>query len=151
MYLDQRITARNLLQAIARVNRVHDENKTCGFIVDYVGVGSHLREALSNYDEREQKEISETLEDEAALLTDLRQKHQQVKEHLVGVAIHDPNDYDAYHNYFYDEEARFEFLLRFRDFARALDAAYPRKEALEYVGDFKHFTEINVMCHSLSV
>ena len=49
--------AHNLLQAIARVNRIYDENKTCGFVVDYVGVGHHLKHALADYDEREQKEI----------------------------------------------------------------------------------------------
>jgi type I restriction enzyme R subunit len=38
MYLDKPLYNHNLLQAIARVNRTHDNNKKCGYLVDYVGV-----------------------------------------------------------------------------------------------------------------
>lgn len=44
MYLDRVIVAHNLLQTIARVNRVGPEGKDKGFVVDYVGVGHHLNE-----------------------------------------------------------------------------------------------------------
>ncbi|MGA9994526.1 MAG: HsdR family type I site-specific deoxyribonuclease [Pyrinomonadaceae bacterium] len=145
MYLDQVITAHNLLQAIARVNRTHDANKTCGFVVDYVGVGHHLREALAKYDEQEQKEIIESLKDDAAVISDLIDKHKTLKEFVTNLGITDTNDYDAYYDLFYDEDPRMEFLLLFRDFSRALDAVYPRKEALDFLPDFKHFSEINVM------
>jgi type I restriction enzyme R subunit len=145
MYLDQVIKAHNLLQAIARVNRVHNENKTCGFVVDYVGVGHHLRDALADYDEREQKEIIGALQDDAALISDLVDRHRNLKEFIQRLGITDQNDYDAYYDLFYDEDPRFEFLLLFRKFSRALDAVYPRKEALDFLPDFKHFSEINVM------
>ena len=145
MYLDQTIRAHNLLQAIARVNRVHDANKTCGFVVDYVGVGHHLREALSEYDEREMKESIEGLKDDAAVISDLIAKHKALKEFVEKLGITDPNDYDAYYDYFYDEDPRFEFLILFREFSRALDAVYPRKEALDFLPDFKHYSEVNVM------
>ena len=49
MYLDRKIVAHDLLQAIARVNRTAN-NKKCGYVVDYVGVAHHLEEALSDYD-----------------------------------------------------------------------------------------------------
>ena len=52
MYLDKIIVAHGLLQAIARVNRVSGPAKDKGFVVDYVGVGHHLKKALDNYDER---------------------------------------------------------------------------------------------------
>jgi type I restriction enzyme, R subunit len=55
MYLDKVIVNHNLLQAIARVNRVSGETKDKGFVVDYVGIGHHLKKAIDNYDEREQK------------------------------------------------------------------------------------------------
>ena len=61
MYLDKVVVAHNLLQAIARVNRVSGASKDKGFIVDYVGVGNHLKRALDSYDEREQKEIIDAL------------------------------------------------------------------------------------------
>jgi type I restriction enzyme R subunit len=49
LYLDRKIVAHDLLQAIARVNRTANQKK-CGYMVDYVGVARHLEEALSDYD-----------------------------------------------------------------------------------------------------
>lgn len=37
------------MQAIARVNRTCGKDKTCGYVVDYVGITQHLKEALSEY------------------------------------------------------------------------------------------------------
>jgi type I restriction enzyme, R subunit len=145
MYLDQVMKAHNLLQAIARVNRVYDENKTCGFVVDYVGVGHHLRDALADYDEREQKEIIEALKDDSAIIADLVAAHGKLKEFVEKLGIADQYDYDAYFDFFYDEDVRFEFLILFREFSQALDALYPSKEALKFLPDFKHYSEINFM------
>jgi type I restriction enzyme R subunit len=49
MYLDRKIVAHDLLQAIARVNRTSGQKK-CGYVVDYIGVARHLEEALTDYD-----------------------------------------------------------------------------------------------------
>jgi hypothetical protein len=46
MYIDKRLREHNLLQAIARVNRVAT-NKHRGFIVDYIGLANHPTQALS--------------------------------------------------------------------------------------------------------
>ena len=46
MYLDKVVVAHNLLQAIARVNHVAGESKDKGFVVDYVGIGHHIRQAI---------------------------------------------------------------------------------------------------------
>lgn len=59
MYLDKKISEHNLLQAIARVNRVYPD-KPCGYIVDYVGLSNHLRDALSIYSAEDQAEILDT-------------------------------------------------------------------------------------------
>jgi type I restriction enzyme R subunit len=48
-YLDRKIVAHDLLQAIARVNRTSGTKK-CGYVVDYIGVARHLNEALKDYD-----------------------------------------------------------------------------------------------------
>lgn len=56
MYLDNVIKNHTLLQAIARVNRV-EKHKNCGFVIDYVGVARHLREALEAYDKKDIDEI----------------------------------------------------------------------------------------------
>ncbi|MDR3542402.1 MAG: hypothetical protein P4L69_15785 [Desulfosporosinus sp.] len=57
MYLDKVIIAHSLLQAIARVNRVSGAAKDKGFVVDYVGIGHHLKKAIDNYDERDRKRL----------------------------------------------------------------------------------------------
>jgi len=43
------VIAHDLLQAVARVNRTCGRKK-CGYVVDYIGVARHLREALKDYD-----------------------------------------------------------------------------------------------------
>src|SRR3989454_7667833 len=48
MYLDKPIKGHTLMQAIARVNRV-SPGKEGGLIVDYMGVGAELKEALIDY------------------------------------------------------------------------------------------------------
>jgi len=48
MYLDKPMKGHNLMQAIARVNRVY-KDKPAGLIVDYLGVASELKKALSFY------------------------------------------------------------------------------------------------------
>ena len=48
MYVDKPMRGHNLMQAIARVNRVF-KNKPGGLVVDYIGIGADLREARSMY------------------------------------------------------------------------------------------------------
>ena len=48
MYVDKPMKAHNLMQAIARANRVFP-GKDCGVIVDYNGILKSLREALAQY------------------------------------------------------------------------------------------------------
>jgi type I restriction enzyme R subunit len=59
LYLNRVMKDHGLLQAIARVNRVHDDGKDAGFVVDYVGVGNNLRKALDAYTQKEQQEVIE--------------------------------------------------------------------------------------------
>ena len=48
MYLDKPMKGHNLMQAIARVNRVFND-KQGGLVVDYIGIASELKKALKNY------------------------------------------------------------------------------------------------------
>jgi type I restriction enzyme R subunit len=50
MYIDKPMQGANLMQAIARVNRVY-KDKPGGLIVDYIGIASDLKEALAVYTE----------------------------------------------------------------------------------------------------
>ena len=48
MYIDKPMRGHNLMQAIARVNRVF-QNKQGGLIVDYIGIGTDLKTAIATY------------------------------------------------------------------------------------------------------
>lgn len=50
MYIDKPMRGHNLMQAIARVNRVF-KDKQGGLIVDYIGIASDLKKALAYYTE----------------------------------------------------------------------------------------------------
>jgi type I restriction enzyme R subunit len=50
MYIDKKMQGANLMQAIARVNRVYMD-KPGGLIVDYIGIGQDLRNAMRDYTE----------------------------------------------------------------------------------------------------
>ena len=48
LYVDKKMQGANLMQAIARVNRVY-KDKPGGLIVDYIGIGQDLRNAMATY------------------------------------------------------------------------------------------------------
>lgn len=56
MYIDKPMKGHNLMQAIARVNRVY-KDKEAGLVVDYIGMGAELREALNQYTKRDQDKV----------------------------------------------------------------------------------------------
>ena len=145
MYLDKVIINHNLLQAIARVNRVYDEQKKVGFVVDYVGMGNHMKRALEEYWEKEQKEIIGCLADNSQLDADLKQAHDALQKVFQKNGISAYSDPDDIFNLFYDEDIRHDFTEAFSRFSKALDNLFPRKEALDYIKDLNRFSEINVL------
>lgn len=149
MYLDKTIKGANLLQTLARVNRVGDENKQVGFIVDYVGIGHHLKEAIESYDKREEKidasmvdEITQTFKNFDEEIRELKLKSTEMDGYVASLGVEDLNDYDLFFDLFYDEEVRFEFMIKYKAFAKALDNVLPKKEALDYIEDFNRYSEI---------
>jgi len=48
LYVDKKMQGHNLMQAIARVNRVY-KDKPGGLVVDYIGIGQDLRSAMATY------------------------------------------------------------------------------------------------------
>lgn len=54
MYIYKPMTGHNLMQAIARVNRVF-RDKEGGLIVDYVGIATALKQAMNDYTSRDKK------------------------------------------------------------------------------------------------
>lgn len=59
MYVYKPMSGHNLMQAIARVNRVFGD-KTGGLVVDYVGIASALKQAMNDYTLRDRKNYGDT-------------------------------------------------------------------------------------------
>lgn len=59
MYVYKPMSGHNLMQAIARVNRVF-KDKEGGLVVDYVGIASALKQAMNDYSARDKKNYGDT-------------------------------------------------------------------------------------------
>ena len=59
MYVYKPMAGHNLMQAIARVNRVF-KDKEGGLIVDYVGIAAALKQAMNDYTARDKKNYGDT-------------------------------------------------------------------------------------------
>ena len=59
MYVYKPMTGHNLMQAIARVNRVY-KDKEGGLVVDYVGIASALKQAMNDYTNRDKHNYGDT-------------------------------------------------------------------------------------------
>ncbi len=59
MYIYKPMTGHNLMQAIARVNRVY-KDKEGGLIIDYVGIAAALKQAMNDYSARDKKNYGDT-------------------------------------------------------------------------------------------
>jgi len=81
MYIDKRLYEHNLLQAIARVNRVA-KNKHRGFIVDYIGLANHLAYALSIYTEEDAQDIQQGLKNLLTELPILEERYRRLLHHF---------------------------------------------------------------------
>lgn len=147
MYLDRVIVAHNLLQTIARVNRIGPEGKDKGFIVDYVGVGHHLKRALDTYAEKELQEIIDCISDDEAEMNELIKAHNDIWEFLKQNDLEDLSDSDAFFDVFYDENIRFEYINLFNKLTTCFNTVLPRKEALDFFTDWKSFNEINALAN----
>lgn len=59
MYVYKPMIGHNLMQAIARVNRVY-KDKEGGLVVDYVGIASALKQAMNDYTNRDKSNYGDT-------------------------------------------------------------------------------------------
>lgn len=133
MYLDNKMKEHELLQAIARVNRTHHE-KGYGLIVDYYGVGNHLKEALEIYTSEDIDGALTSIKDELPKLAD---RHQRCLNLFHNKGIPDIIDVDACVDLLRDEKLRAEFIVKFKQFLESLDIIMPRPEATPYLRDAK--------------
>lgn len=59
MYVYKPMSGHNLMQAIARVNRVFGD-KEGGLVIDYVGIANALKQAMNDYTKRDKKNYGDT-------------------------------------------------------------------------------------------
>lgn len=88
MYIDKNLREHNLLQAIARVNRVA-KNKHRGFIVDYIGLANHLTHALSIYSEEDAQDIQNGLKNILSELPILEERYRRLIQHFIAAGVAD--------------------------------------------------------------
>ncbi len=110
LYIDKPMQGHNLMQAIARVNRVY-KDKPGGLVVDYLGIASDLKKALSFYSDSGGKG-DPTLQQEQAVEIML-EKMEVVSQMFYGL---------EYENYFEaDTAAKLSWILRAEDFILGLE------------------------------
>lgn len=138
MYLDKKLTNHNLLQAITRVNRTCGANKKCGYLVDYVGITNHLKDALADYADADRDEIMASLRDKSKDIDALNTAYNEIIQLLnekVGYALSQTSD--IIEELCLDEELREEYNGRFSVMSRLFDRVLPNPAALEYSEDYK--------------
>jgi type I restriction enzyme R subunit len=137
MYLDSPLKEHTLLQAIARVNRIYDDAKTYGLIVDYWGVSEALEEALEIFAPADIRGVMLPKADE---LPRLQSRHQAALRFFVRIKHRD--DLNECIAVIAADDTRAEFDLAFRRFGQSLDMLLPDPRALHYVADFKWLGKI---------
>lgn len=86
MYIDKRLKEHNLLQAIARVNRV-TSNKRRGFIVDYIGLANHLSSALAIYANEDPNDLLAGLRDVDSEIPILEERYTRLLQLFQSLGI----------------------------------------------------------------
>lgn len=77
MYLDKPLKEHNLMQAIARVNRVYP-GKEGGLVVDYLGIAGALRDALTNY--TQSGGSGKPMLDQAEAVAEMKRRYEIVRD-----------------------------------------------------------------------
>ena len=136
LYLAKDLRDHNLLQAIARVNRLYENEtlpKTAGYIIDYSENARNIQTAMKlfgNYD----------TEDVGQALTDVREKVEALEVtyhelHEIFKTVKDKGDVGAHLDHLDDEQKRDEFYFTLTTFIRQF------KECLvlqDFAREFKH-------------
>lgn len=123
MYLCKTLRDHSLLQAIARVNRLHD-GKDFGYIVDYANILGELDQALdmySKFDKYDEADIEGTLISIKSEIEKLPQRHAHLGD--LFSPIKNKHDEEEFERFLADESIRDEFYQRLRDYAKTLSIA----------------------------
>ena len=139
LYLDKPLKSHNLLQAIARVNRVEDD-KERGYIIDYAGVLGELDPALKTYSalvDFEEEDLRQVVTPNREEIDKLPQRHHDLWD--VFKDVRNRLDEEAFEQHLADEERRADFYERLAAFARTLAIALSTSD---WVNDPKNERDI---------
>lgn len=138
MYVDNPLTDHNLLQAIARANRVWSEGrKDCGLIVDYIGITKKLDKALECY---RKEDIKNATRDFSELEEKLRRSHEEVAAYLKEIDTKQPNlraEFIKLIELIETKDRWFEFKRKAKEFISAYEILSPEPFILQFQRDLK--------------
>jgi type I restriction enzyme R subunit len=138
MYLDKPLKDHTLLQAIARVNRPY-EAKTCGMVVDYIGLFENLQRALAF----DSKDVSSGLLDLEVLKKRFGDLMGQANEMLSPVDLEDEKRrVTNIIDYFFDEERRTEFVKIFKQIQELYEILSPDEFLRDYIPDYQLLLQV---------
>lgn len=124
LYVCKSLKEHNLLQAIARVNRLYEDGgteKQFGFIIDYEGLLGELDSALTTYsafEGYEAADLAETVHDVREEIRKLPQLHDQLWD--LFKPVRNKKDMEQFEQHLADESLRHEFYARLKAFSRCL-------------------------------
>lgn len=138
LYVDKTLQEHNLLQAIARVNRVY-KGKDFGLIVDYWGIFKKLRTAIDLYDDAESAMNSYDQEDiEGAILGPVDEKNKLEAAHEALWRLFSDVDKnatsDVWQRSLEDEAKRNEFYESLKTYANQLNLALTNRNIFVEIG-----------------
>ena len=110
LYIDKPMQGHNLMQAIARVNRVY-KDKPGGLVVDYLGIASDLKKALSFYSDSGGKGDPTQQQEQAVAL--MQEKLEVLEQMLHGL------DYQQY--FTETTSGKLSWILKTEDFVLGLE------------------------------
>ncbi len=137
MYLDNPLKEHNLLQAIARTNRVEGDKKQFGLIVDYIGVTKYLNEALSTY---RKEDIQGALHSLDELKASLKAAHREVMQYIKFPRKGRAEEKEEYRKLIQalgTIDIWYEFKIKAQVFIKAYEALCPDPDILQYTDDLK--------------
>lgn len=155
LYVCKSLKEHNLLQAIARVNRLYEDGNTekqFGFIIDYEGLLGELDSALTTYSAFEGYEAADltgTVHDVREEIRKLPQLHDQLWD--LFKSVRNKKDMEQFEQHLSDEALRQDFYGRLQAFSRCLHISLSSDKLLDVFDDakidtmkrdWKQFTEL---------
>jgi type I restriction enzyme R subunit len=128
LYLAKPLHSHNLLQAIARVNRLFS-GKEHGHIIDYVGILGKLDEALTSYaafEDFEEEDLTNTIVDVSDEIRKVPIHHADVWDCFK--SVYNKKDIEALERHLAPKDLRDEFYEALSRFARTLQTALASNE-----------------------